>query len=702
MAIILGVMVTRSISQPLARLDLGTQALARQEFDYRIEDSGHDELSHLSQVFNHTAAQLAELYHDLEQVAWQRTLELQESTEELHHRYLQLETTIGVGQRAISILDLDTLLYQVVELIKDRYDYYYVGVFLLDETKQYITARAGTGEAGKLLSETGFRLKVGEEGIIGWVAKHRQPLRVDDVSQNSHYVKVDIIPDTRSECALPLAMGEKVLGVLDLQSDRVQAFPMEDTPVLQSLADQLAIALQNARLYQREKARRHLAETLNNITRALSGTLNLGKVLNLILEHLASLVPYERAAVLLQDQTNLEVVAARGFPETIDPLQIRISSENDEDNIFQEIYHTQQPLIITDIREYPGWQYIIGLPEARAWLGVPLILSNQVIGMLSLAHEIPNAYDKDQVELAVTFAGQAAIAIENARLYEQIIRFNQYLEEVVRERTEALQITNKQLEHLDQTKSDFIHIAAHELRTPLTVLRGYSQILLKDPAIEQNELHREMITSIHSGAMRLHEIVNSLLDVTKIDSRALQIYPEPLAISPLIEKICQKFNKSFTQRQQTFEVRDINTLPTIEADPDALHKVFYHLVGNAIKYTPDGGKIRVVGRPLTNGQHPEPIGIEIIISDDGIGIDPEFHELIFTKFYQTGELALHSTSQVNFKGAGPGLGLAIVKGIVEAHQGQVWVESEQHDEKKLPGSDFHVVLPLRQDKFASQ
>jgi signal transduction histidine kinase len=126
------------------------------------------------------------------------------------------------------------------------------------------------------------------------------------------------------------------------------------------------------------------------------------------------------------------------------------------------------------------------------------------------------------------------------------------------------------------------------------------------------------------------------------------------------------------------------------------------LVGNAIKYTPDGGKIRVVGRPLTNGQHPEPIGIEIIISDDGIGIDPEFHELIFTKFYQTGELALHSTSQVNFKGAGPGLGLAIVKGIVEAHQGQVWVESEQHDEKKLPGSDFHVVLPLRQDKFASQ
>jgi len=683
----LGFVVTRSIAQPLAHLDAGAKALARGEFSHEIAVAGDDELSNLSQVFNNTASQLANLYADLEKM-------VQERTEELHHRYRQLETSIAVGHHITSILDLDQLLNYVVELIKDRYGYYFVGVFLLDESGTYVTAQAGTGEAGRVLRREGFRLKVGEEGIIGWVAKNRRLARIDDVSQDNRYLHRDIVPNTRSELALPLVMGRTVLGVLDIQSDQVAAFRLDDLPVFQSLADQVATAIQNASLYQSEKTRRQLAETLYEVSRALSRTLDLPEVLDLILEHLAKTVPYDRAVVMLQNKGELEVVAARGFPDGVQPLQLRVSIK--EDDVFQQIYQTRQPLVIPDVLQRPGWQHQENLPQARAWLGVPLTRFDQVIGMVSLTRAIPNAFNSDEVKLATTFAGQAAFALENARLYDKIVRFSQQLEEMVRERTVAVQEAYDQLERLDRTKSDFISIAAHELRTPLTVLRGYSKMLLNDALIKENSHRLELVTGIHTGAVRLQEIVTSMLDIAKIDGRVLELYPEPLSIPSFIELVAQTFTEPLAERKQTLTIADMSDLPSTMADPDAMQKVFYHLIVNAIKYTPDGGKITITGRCLTGGREDPFPGIEIIVSDTGIGIDPQLHELIFTKFYQTGELALHSTGKTVFKGAGPGLGLTVARGIVEAHRGKIWVESPGYDEKTFPGSQFHVVLPLRQ------
>jgi signal transduction histidine kinase len=142
-------------------------------------------------------------------------------------------------------------------------------------------------------------------------------------------------------------------------------------------------------------------------------------------------------------------------------------------------------------------------------------------------------------------------------------------------------------------------------------------------------------------------------------------------------------------------MENLSDLPQIEGDSGLLSKVFYHLIVNAIKYTPDNGSITVSGVTVSQSQlGMKEGGVEIIVADTGIGIDPEFLEAIFTKFYQTGELALHSSSKTKFKGAGPGLGLAIAKGIVEAHRGKIWAESPGHNEEKCPGSQFHVVLPL--------
>lgn len=251
------------------------------------------------------------------------------------------------------------------------------------------------------------------------------------------------------------------------------------------------------------------------------------------------------------------------------------------------------------------------------------------------------------------------------------------------------------LERLDKNKSDFIGVAGHELRTPLTVITGYANILKTNPTLAQSPQLSELTGGIITGITRMHTIVNSLLDIAKIDSQRLDVRQVPVSIAILIKNVHSRFEEVLVERSLTFETVNLSSLPFVMGSSDLLFKTFFHLVGNAIKYTPDGGHITVSGQVITdNGKE----FVEVVVSDTGIGIDLEDHELIFEKFYQTGELALHSSGITKFKGGGPGLGLSIAKGAVLAHDGDIWVESKGHDEERLPGSRFYVRLPLEPDQ----
>ncbi len=248
------------------------------------------------------------------------------------------------------------------------------------------------------------------------------------------------------------------------------------------------------------------------------------------------------------------------------------------------------------------------------------------------------------------------------------------------------------LERLDKNKSDFIGVAGHELRTPLTVITGYANMLKSNPLLEESEQTLELADGIISGINRMHGIVNSLLDIAKIDSQTLDVRQVPVSIAILIKNVHARFEEDLEERDLTFETVNLSSLPFVMGSSDLLFKAFFHLIANAIKYTPDGGRITVSGQVVT-GDHGKEF-VEVVVADTGIGIDLEDHELIFEKFYQTGELALHSSGVTKFKGGGPGLGLAIAKGAVVAHDGEIWVESKGHDEQQLPGSRFYVRLPL--------
>jgi signal transduction histidine kinase len=255
-----------------------------------------------------------------------------------------------------------------------------------------------------------------------------------------------------------------------------------------------------------------------------------------------------------------------------------------------------------------------------------------------------------------------------------------------------LQKTNQILSQLDRNKLEFIQVAAHELRTPLTVLKGYVNVLRSFPDIKANTAVSEVVEGIIKGADRMHEVVNLMLDVTRIDSETLRVASLPVPLKRVINDLVHDLSKAAVDRQIEITTQHAEDLPSIKADPTLISKALYHLIINAIKYTPDGGKVTVSTRPIVmDGNLP---GIEIAVKDTGIGLDAEHHDLVFEKFYQVGSVAIHSSGKTAFKGGGAGLGLAIVRGVARAHGGKVWVESAGHNEVQLLGSTFYLQLPL--------
>jgi signal transduction histidine kinase len=238
-------------------------------------------------------------------------------------------------------------------------------------------------------------------------------------------------------------------------------------------------------------------------------------------------------------------------------------------------------------------------------------------------------------------------------------------------------------------KDSFVTIAAHELKTPLTVIEGYADMLRAELNEQSNPRAEPMVKGLWSGIERLRELIEDLISVSLIESGLLKLELQPVWLRRMIEIAVGELREQIELRHLTVEIQHeaIPARPTI-GDPERLLNVFEKILANAVKYTPDGGRIIVSGRVL-------PDFVDIRVQDNGIGIAPDNQERIFDKFAMLGNPDLHSSGKTKFKGGGPGLGLAIAKGILEAHGGSIWVESPGYDEIKRPGSCFHLMIPLR-------
>lgn len=254
--------------------------------------------------------------------------------------------------------------------------------------------------------------------------------------------------------------------------------------------------------------------------------------------------------------------------------------------------------------------------------------------------------------------------------------------------TEMADVQRK-MEQLDRSKSSFISVAAHELKTPLTLIEGYTS-MVRDAALQANRAGLDdLLGGVNTGIHRLRQILDDMIDVSLIDNNLLSITWQPVQIGQLLDLLHSEMGSTLRDRRQDLDIRTFSGSEIwIYADPERLYQAFHNILVNAIKFTPDGGRITVDGRTL-------PGFIEVTVTDTGIGISPEDQSMIFEKFGQLGRVDLHSSGKTKFKGGGPGLGLAIARGIIEAHSGTIWVESEGYDEASLPGSTFHILIPAR-------
>lgn len=397
-------------------------------------------------------------------------------------------------------------------------------------------------------------------------------------------------------------------------------------------------------------------------------------------------------------------------PEKISLLQLAFQGlDNDE---LQEVadlteFHTYPPgYVICQEGAYEDVLYIIAdgsaeitkkMIEGEDDRVLRLARRGDVVGEMALIQNAPRAatvrastectvLEMEKQDLETILARSPRMAMDIIRITLDRIRANDH------RLIDELQRSNAVLRQLDRNKLEFIQVAAHELRTPLTVLKGYVNVLLSMSGISANASLEEVLQGILKGTDRIHEVVNLMLDVTRIGNETLKIANVPVPLKRIIDDLIHDFEKATTERKIKIYPQHAEYVPTINGDPTLIEKALYQLIINAIKYSPDASTIIITTRPAIINEN-EP-GVEIAVRDRGIGLDAEHHELVFEKFYQVGSVAIHSSGKTSFKGGGPGLGLAIVKGVARAHGGKVWVESAGHDEVNFTGSTFYVQLPL--------
>ncbi|TEU14370.1 MAG: GAF domain-containing protein [Anaerolineales bacterium] len=532
---------------------------------------------------------------------------------------LQLATAAEVSRAASSVLDPAKLLPDVVNLIRDRFNFYYVGLFLLDESGEYAVLRAGTREAGRQMLKMGHELEVGGTSMIGWCTAHGKARIALDVGKEAVRFENPLLPETRSEMALPLISRGRVIGAMTIQSDKSAAFSDEDITVLQTMADQVANGIENARLFQETKAnleeitllhRRYLQEAWSEFLEEETGRERAGYM-------------YERGAVSPAStvwRPEIGLAVQRGDTIALSDMVDALQGTVEEVGAILEVSPTQPAL------------------------AVPLKVRGQVIGALDF-YETDQARDWSAEDIAMVeaVANQVALAIENARAYEE------------------LQKTAEQLKEMDRLKTQFLANMSHELRTPLNSIIGFSRVILKGIDGPINEQQRDDLTSIYNNGQHLLGMINDILDISKIEAGKMELIFEPVDVQQIISGVMSTAIALVRDKPIELEQEVAPNLPIVRADGTRLRQVILNLLSNAAKFTEEG---QITLRAWADEEQ-----ITISVEDTGIGILPEHQATIFEEFRQVDASTTRRTG-------GTGLGLAISRHFVEMQGGRLWVESE--------------------------
>lgn len=532
-------------------------------------------------------------------------------------------------------------------------------------------------------------IRPGRETMVGRTALERRPVHIPDVLADPEYRwgEAQRAVGYRSVLGVPLLCESASVGVIVIHRIEVRPFTHKEIEVLTSFAGQAVVAIEKIRLFRELRVRTdELAQSVDELralaqtTQAVNSSLNRERVLSAIAEHACRLCQADAGLIteFVEPAGEFRPVATWNVrPELV--RKVLASPPTWGRGVTGRSAATRGAVQIPDVRAENGypWREAIAGEGYRALLSVPLLRDERIIGTIAVARKAAGALAERFVDLLTTFANQASIALEHARLYQQ------------------LQEKATQLEVVSGHKSHFLASMSHELRTPLNAIIGFSEVLL-DPSLGtlSDEERREFLTNILTSGKHLLRLINDVLDLSKVEAGKMELQCEPMALADVVEGVLGTAKALATRKRILVQSEVSPGLDPVYADPARLKQILFNLLSNAIKFTPEEGRVVVAARCMEAPQ----VGrgaearrreggtlrrfVEVSVTDTGVGISAAHQERIFEEFEQVPYPARPPQE-------GTGLGLALVKKLVQMHGGTIRLTSALGQ-----GSTFAFTIPF--------
>jgi signal transduction histidine kinase len=566
-------------------------------------------------------------------------------------RYERLNLLYQVSNVIHSTLDsqeaLQLIVSEAVRLMRASSG----SVVLINPTSGFLEIHAAQGLPA---SAQRLQLRLGE-GVTGWVARHGKPACVGDVTQDPRYVAVRA--GVCSELAVPLEVNGEIRGVLNVDSDRVDAFSADDQELLQELAVQAAKVIQNTWLYEQLRLKARLFESLASVSRTINSTLNLDEALRVITQEACVLMRGRMCSLMMLDESRewLDLRASYGAGKAY----LKKPRLSVEESVLGVVVRRKKPLQLENVQTSSRYQNVeVARREGLvSLLSVPLLFAGQVTGTLSVYTGLPYNFSNEEIRILGALAELSGIAIEKARLYERIVDVEEQLRQ------------NEKLSALGLLAAE----VAHEIRNPLTVVKLlYHSLDLKFPDKDPRAKDARLIDA---KIEHLNKIVERILAFARTTEPRLA----PVNLNELIDELGLLVRHKLAN-QNVKLVRELaSDLPLVMGDAPQLEQVFLNLILNATEAMPEGGTLVITSRAVRAPRASEkPTHVSVEVKDTGKGMSEEMQKRAFT--------AVLSTT----KAKGTGLGLAIVGRIIETHRGTIRIKSRlQH------GTSLVITLPAR-------